>query len=45
MGFVNYYKNYIPRIAEMLNPFNKLLKAEAPINIASEMKETFDSIK
>ena len=27
-GFVNYYRNYIPRMAEKLNPFYKLLKAE-----------------
>ena len=26
LGFVNYYKNYIPRMAEKLNPFYKLLK-------------------
>ena len=26
LGFVNYYRNYIPRMAEKLNPFYKLLK-------------------
>ena len=44
LGFVNYYRNYIPRMAEKLNPFYKLLKAEGPISITSELKETFDSI-
>ena len=44
LGFVNYYRNYIPRIAEKLNPFYKLLKAEVPIKITSELKETFDSV-
>ena len=44
LGFANYYRNYIPRIAEKLNPFYKLLKAEVPINITSELKETFDSV-
>ena len=44
LGFVNYYGNYIPRIAEKFNPFYKLLKAEVPINITSELKETFDSV-
>ena len=44
LGFVNYYRKYIPRIAEKLNPFYKLLKAEVPINITSELKETFDSV-
>ena len=42
--FVNYYRNYIPRMAEKLNPFYKLLKTEVPINITSELKETFDSV-
>ena len=44
LGFVNYYKNYIPRMAEKLLPFYKLLKTEVPINITSELKETFDSV-
>ena len=44
LGFVNYYRNYIPWMAEKLNPFYKLLKAEVPINITSELKEAFDSV-
>ena len=43
LGIVNYYRNYIPRMAEKLNPFYKLLKTEVPINITSEFKEIFDS--
>ena len=31
-------------MAEKLNPFYKLLKAEVPINITSELKETFVSV-
>ena len=31
-------------MAEKLNPFYKLLKAEVPINITSELKQTFDSV-
>ena len=31
-------------MAEKLNPVYKLLKAEIPINITSELKETFDSV-
>ena len=31
-------------MAEKLNPFYKLLKAGIPINITSELKETFDSV-
>ena len=41
---MNYYRNYIPRLAEKLNPFYKLLKTEVPINITSDLKETFDSV-
>ena len=44
LGFVNYYINYTPRMAEKLNSFYKFLKAEFPINIISELKETFDSV-
>ena len=31
-------------MAEKLNPFYKVLKAETPINITSELKEIFDSV-
>ena len=41
LGCVNYYRNYIPRMAEKLNPFYKLLNAEVPMNITSELRETF----
>ena len=44
LGFVNYYRNCIPRMAEKLNPFHRLLQTEVPINITSELKETFDSV-
>ena len=44
LGFVNYYRKYIPRMVEKLNPFYKFLKAEVPIKITSELKETFDSV-
>ena len=44
LGFVNYYKKYILRMAEKLNPFYELLKREVHINITSELKEDFDSI-
>ena len=44
LGFVNYYKEDIPRMAKKPNPFYKLLKAEVPINITSELKETFDTV-
>ena len=34
----------IPRTAIKLTPFYKLLETEVPINITSELKETFDSV-
>ena len=43
-GIRNFLQNFFPRLAEELNPFYKLLKAEVPINITSELKETFDSV-
>ena len=43
LGFVNYYRNYIPRMAEKLHPFYKLLKTEVPINITSELKNIWFS--
>ena len=39
LGFVNYYRNYIPRMAEKPNPLYKLLKTEVPINITSVLKK------
>ena len=33
LAFADYYRKCIGRMAEKLNPFNKLLKAEVPINI------------
>ena len=44
LGFVTYYRNFIPIMAEKLNPFYKLLKTEVPINITPDLKETFDSV-
>ena len=42
LGFIHCHRNFIPRMAEKLNPLYKLLKAEIPINITSEMKGTFN---
>ena len=43
--FVSHYKNYIPRLAEKFNLYYKPSKAEVPINITSELRETFESVK
>ena len=44
LGFVIYYKKFIPRMVEKLNPSYELLEAEIPNNITSELKETFESL-
>ena len=44
LGFVILYRNLIPRMVEKFNHCYKLLKAEVPINITSELKGTFDSV-
>ena len=44
LGFANFYRNYIPRMVEKLNPFYKLLKTEVTINSTSELKKIFDSV-
>ena len=42
--FVNYYISFITSFGEKLRPLNKLLKAEVPISITSELKTSFDSV-
>ena len=44
LGFVNYYRKSIPRMAEKIIAFYKLPKSEVPFNITSELEETFDSV-
>ena len=41
---MNYYRAYIYRVAEKLNPFYKFLRAEVPFNITSELKKNVDSV-
>ena len=43
-GFVNYYRNHIPRLSEKIAPFHKLIKAEKPIKITNEIMHTFTNI-
>ena len=44
IGFLNYYRNYIPRLAERLTPFFQLLKttdAKTKIPITPDIKKEF----
>ena len=45
LGFVNYYKHYIFRMAEKPNLFNTLHKSHVPIDIRPKLTKTFDSVK
>ena len=40
LRFVNYYGKFLLRTVEMFNPFYNFLKAEVPMNITSDLKET-----
>ena len=44
LGFLNYYRNYIPRLSEKLTPFFKLLKNEAKVMVTPELLEQFTEI-
>ena len=44
LGFLNFYRSFIPGKSEKLNPFHKHLKAEVPMNITSELKKSFDPV-
>ena len=44
IGFVNYYRNYIPRLSEKIAPFHELVKADKPIKITHEIIATFEHI-
>ena len=44
IGFVNYYRNYIPRLSEKIAPFHELVKADNPIKITNEIMQTFENI-
>ena len=47
IGFLNYYRNYIPRLAERLTPFFQLLKttdAKTKIQITPDIMKEFREI-
>ena len=44
LGFLNYYRNYIPRLSEKLVPFFQLLKKEEKVLVTSELIEQFNEI-
>ena len=44
LGFLNYYRNYIPKLSEKLTPFFKLLKHDAKVMVTPELLEQFTEI-
>ena len=44
LGFLNYYRNYIPRLSEKLIPFFQLLKNDEKVLVTQELVEHFNEI-
>ena len=44
LGFLNYYRNYIPRLSEKLTPFFKLLKNDEKVLVTPDLLEKFTDI-
>ena len=44
IGFLNYYRNYIPRLSERLSPFFKLLKETSKFYVPTNLVENFTNL-
>ena len=44
LGFLNYYRNYIPRLSEKLVPLFQLLKKDEKVLVTQELVEQFNEI-
>ena len=44
IGFLNYYRNYIPRLSKKLSPFFKLLKKTSQFCIPNTVLDTFNEL-
>ena len=44
LGFLNYYRNYNPRLSEKLTPFFNLLKNDAKVLVTPDLLEQFTEI-
>ena len=44
IGFLNYYRNYIPRLSERLSPFFKLLKETSKFYVPTNLVEAFTNL-
>ena len=44
LDFLNYYQNYVPRLAERLAPFYKMLKSDEKFLVSKKMVQQFEEI-
>ena len=44
LGFLNYYRNYTPRLSEKIVPFFQLLKKDEKVLVTTELVEQFNEI-
>ena len=44
LGFLNYYRNYIPRLSEKLAPFFQLIKKDEKFLVITELVQQFNEI-
>ena len=44
LGFLNYNRNYVPRLSERLAPFYKMLKSDEKVLVSNELVQQFEEI-
>ena len=44
LGFLNYYRNFVPRLLERLAPFYKMLKSDRKVLVSKELVKQFEEI-
>ena len=44
IGFINYYRNYVPQLSEKLRQFYELLKIETQLTITEELLDDYKAI-
>ena len=45
LGMINYYQNYLPALATVVEPIHKLLRKDAPWNWNNEQQQAFETAK
>ena len=45
LGFLNYYRKYVPRLTEGLAPFYKILKSDEKVLVSKELIQFISSRK